>query len=247
MSNTQVQHATSNSAAQTETKVSTSTIFRGVKLAALIPILSGAAYLTGVRYYEAYIKAFGLPGGVIAKSASEYFVFAHIAITRLLLKLITYIFSSFQWVSLVFVAVLVWKGMGAADKYFQQDPKIARCRAFFNSGRKGRFIGEAVLVPTLVSIGLGYLIFILTIILVIPDAVGVTAGRLAGEEDRKIYQAGCPTVQKSGDFCNEISDGKIVMQVFILDVSDKYLSFYDPKTNKARTVPVNSFEFQAMR
>jgi hypothetical protein len=90
-------------------------------------------------------------------------------------------------------------------------------------------------------------IIVLAIVLFIPDAIGTTAGRLVADEDRKLHEKGCPTVRKTGDFCTEVSDSKTLMQVFVLDVSDKYLSFYDPKTKRARIVSVDKLELAAAR
>lgn len=80
----------------------------------------------------------------------------------------------------------------------------------------------------------------LTAMMVIPAALGETAGKAAAEKQALHYQEGC---EKSKRSCVQIKrDGEIIATGFVLESSPLYIAILDEVSQQARVIPLDKVE-----
>lgn len=213
-------------------------------LGVAIPIFSGAAYLTGVAYHQAYLNAFRIPQNLIAKSTADYFLYAYMAVAESGMKFFTlsglasiivisifavYFFQIFRWI----------------DRKINQSSHIEWLRSRAQSNPVFRTAGKLVIVPTLV-IAFGYLALASFIAFIMPMMFGEIAGARRAAEDIAVFQQGCHKPRKDSRYCNELFENGGAAPVasgFVIDSSEKYIAIYESGT--IRTYPVEGKRFVA--
>lgn len=211
-----------------------------IAFAAVIPILTGAAYLTGTSYHQAYLAAFGIPSKLIGKTTTDFFVYAHSAVTESLLIVIT---SAFVVVLAVgFIASFTSIVLNRLEKKAGESARIRQIRTRLNGRPSVKLMAEFLFLPALTVIILIYLIFALLFALILPQAIGGATGKQRAKEDRATFLKECPVEVGEHRLCTEIYENdNLVACGYIIDSSPEYIAVF--KDGNVRTIPVANKTF----
>jgi hypothetical protein len=210
-------------------------------LAALIPALTGAAYLTGLAYHRGYLETFKVPYGIMNKSTTDYFLCAHKAIVALLVA-----FTSNSIVIVVAIALFLslcgWAIMNKFDQRLGRHPKVRKLRSRAKESAHLRLFGEVLGLPALSSLLFLYVLFVLTFVLILPGVLGEAAGRLDAKSVQAAIEGGCGHPHGTYMHCTDIMhDGHQLARGFILDASDKHVFLVADGITKVLPIGDNSF------
>jgi hypothetical protein len=214
----------------------------GIGLAAAIPILTGTAYLVGMAYHSAYLRAFRLPQ-LLTKTTADYFLYAYEAFTSSLLRLVGS--AGVVLLSMIFLWIVVWRVCNSVGRRIEVSSWSQRQRERLSVAPAARAFADTVILPFLCCLLGGYLVIGLLVALILPAYIGERAGQIRAEEDIAIFQKGCIKGSAGSKFCNEIREGdKLVYRGFVIDGSEKYVAIYE--NGVARLIPVEGKHFAAV-
>lgn len=213
-------------------------------LGVALPIFSGAAYLTGLAYHQTYLNAFHVPQNLMGKTAADYFVYAHMAVTEAGSKLLG-ITGAILVAAFIFGG-FIWEIYGWIDRKVMESSQRQWLRRKVQSKPLLRLVGRLVLIPMIV-VSVFYLLLLLFIVFVAPMIFGQITGKQRAEEDIAKFKLGCDRVRQDGPYCNKIFDGASTTPIaygFIIDSSEQYVAIYESGT--VRTFPTQGKTFTAV-
>ncbi|MGF6272337.1 hypothetical protein ABIB38_000679 [Massilia sp. UYP11] len=207
------------------------------------PLLSGAAYLTGVAYHQAYLNAFRIPLNLLEKSTADYFLYAYMAVAESGMRLLG---SGLVVIAAFIFGAYFWQSLRWVDRKTTQSSQLQWLRSRMRMNPLLRLLGNLVLVPTLV-IGFSYLAFALFVLFIMPMMFGQAAGARRAAEDAEVYTLGCDKVQPGIRYCNDVFEAGNPTRIasgFIIDSSEKYVAIYE--SDAVRTIHVEGLRFVAV-
>lgn len=206
-----------------------------VAFAAVVPILTGAAYLTGVAYYRAYLNSFGIPSKIIEKSSADFFLYAHTAVTESLFIIVT---SALAVVlAVIFFSSFLLLALNRLERKAAQSQRIIEIRARLLSRPFINLLADLLLLPTALMFALMYLIFALLLALILPQAIGGATGRQQAAKDLVTFNKDCLINAQDHRFCNAIyENGNLVACGYVIDSSPAYVAVF--QSGRVRTIPV---------
>ena len=215
--------------------------FLSIALAGFVPILTGTAYLVGVEYHRTYLDLLHVPKSLIAKNATDYFLYAHSAFTSSLLVMLS---STALLIVSVAMYAAIWREANRVVLKFEKSERAVQLQTRMKSSPRAHLFSDVVLLPILFSLLAYFSVIGLLFALVLPAYIGEAAGKLQAEKDLSAFNLGCKKAQGTYRFCSEIREGDSVLaRGFIIDSSEKYVAVYDEGTT--RTLPVEGKHFVA--
>lgn len=212
-------------------------------LGVAVPLFSGASYLTGVAYHQAYLNAFRIPLNLLEKSTADYFLYAYMAVAESGMRLLG--FSGLVAILAFIFGAYFWQGLRWVDRRTTQSSQLQWLRSRMHTKPLLRLLGNLVLVPTLV-IGFSYLAFALFVIFIMPMMFGQAAGARRAIEDATAFKLGCDKVQPGSQYCSDVFEDGSSTRIaggFIIDSSEKYIAIYE--SDAVRTFHVEGKRFVA--
>jgi len=211
-------------------------------LASVIPIFSGAAYLTGLTYHNAYLYKFGIPENLLGKTAANYFLYAYQAVAESGLRMIS--ITGVAVIGLIIFAIYFWQIIGWLEQVLSQSRWMQKLHEKVRSKPKLRILGKVVIVPVIVMMS-SYLFFVVFFVFLAPQIIGHQAGVHRAEEDLLKFNRGCEKNIGIPPLCNEIYDGvQPIANGFVVESSEKYVAIYE--NGIVRTLPLGDKSFVAV-
>lgn len=215
--------------------------FLGLALAGFVPMLTGTAYLVGVEYHRTYLDWLHVPKLLIAKSATDYFLYAHSAFASSLLRMLG---STALLIASVGLYSAIWRLANRLALKVEKSERASRLQTRMRNSPRAHLFSDVILLPILFA-GLSYFAVIgLLFALLLPAYIGEAAGKHQAEQDLIAFNLGCKKAEGTYRFCSEIRDGESVLaRGFIIDSSEKYVAIYENGTT--RTIPLDGKYFVA--
>lgn len=200
-----------------------------ILFAAFVPMLTGAAYLTGLAYYQTYLHVFHVSAALVPITTADHFVYAYFAISLLVQGILKSFWIAAVIAGLVFWAVFQWLLMDSLSGKVRQSRLGISVQAWLRR-RLNPAASRLIFMPAALTVATIYLILFLAIMLIIPVELGRTAGRLRAQEDISAFSKGCDHPAGSS-FCNSILEsGKQPINGYIIGGSEKNVIVFDGKT-----------------
>jgi hypothetical protein len=215
--------------------------FLSMALAGFVPILTGTAYLVGVEYHRTYLDWLHVPKLLIAKTATDYFLYAHSAFASSLFAMLS---STALLIFSVGMYGSIWRGANQLVLKFEKSERAVQLQARMKGSPRAHLFSDVILLPLLFALLVYFAVIGLLFALVLPAYIGEAAGKLQAEKDLSAFNLGCKKAQGTYRFCSEIREGESVLaRGFIIDSSEKYVAVYDEGTT--RTFPIEGKYFVA--
>ena len=211
-----------------------------VFFAAILPILTGAAYLTGVAYHQSYLRAFGIPPKIIGKNTTDFFVYAHSAVTESLFIIVSSALATL--VAVGFLTSFFFQVLKHFEKKARRSGRVNQLRTDWTSRRHVKLLLELLALPAITVLILVYIIFGLLSALVLPPAVGEATGSQRAKEDLVAFKKDCSVGAGSGRYCSEIRENDTLVACgYVIDGSAEYIAVFED--GKVRTIPAANKTF----
>jgi hypothetical protein len=200
-----------------------------IVLTAFIPVISGAAYLTGLAFYRAYLHEFHIPASLVPISTAVHFVYAHRTISYLGWSVFENWMVVFAIVGIIFLIPFQWLLMESLSVKIRRSRLARYGRRRFLRGEVNRAIRRILFLPAALTLIFSYLVIFLLVLLIIPEKIGSLAGKSLASQDLVAFSKGC-NVPNSIRFCNNIFENKDLLgRGYIVGSSEKNIIIYDGK------------------
>lgn len=198
-----------------------------IALAALIPIFTGAAYLTGLAYYETYLRVFHIPASLVSISTTDHFVYAHRTVTELGWSIFKNLYVLLSIAGFIFWVAFQWLLMDIVAEKTRQSQFVIWARRRFMGSPAINAVGRIFLIPTGIATVCLYLLVTILVLLVVPIELGGAAGRMVGNENLRAFERSCQKPE-IGRFCNNLLENdKLIISGYIVASSEKNVIIYD--------------------
>lgn len=185
---------------------------------------TSGAYLVGLGYFQTYMSALKFNYGLYEKSATDYFVYATVAVLEAIPSWLGTISASWQ----IVIAVTTMALLVGAFQYFgnriDESKWGQRQRERAARSAKLRAFGTVLAWPLGAGIVFFYIPVFVGFILIMPILLGQSMGAKVAEREARVHAKGCGK-PPAGYFCTSIQNADGTMSPgFIVDVSDSHIA-----------------------
>lgn len=205
-------------------------------------VLYSAIYLVGVAYYQTYMAKLGLPHQFFKKGTEDNLLYSYMAFREFFMMILNVLSKGPLAACIISCAILFFYLLSRRPTSI---PGSVRMRGIIEKLRSKWFVKFIAKILFYVGAGVSiiyYAVFFIFAILLLPGAVGNSAGRHAARDDMRSLANGCQSAIKSGLYCHEITDGgKVIANGYIVDASDEYVAIIEG--GKGRILLIKDKEF----
>jgi hypothetical protein len=220
---------------------------RVASLAAL-PILGsicyGAPYVTGLVYRQVYLGKFNVPETLFKSDASDYFVYAYMAVLETFKNWNTFILSPIVWLSMIGLIVVLGVELVCLHKL----PNTSVAKSISKTLGRNKYVALAtglVSLSTAITTVLLLIPVMIFPLIILPGIVGTYGANRSLERVLAIYDKGCDHPAATKDQCHAIMDGsRIVATGFLVTASDTRAVIYED--NKAKIIPFKDYSIETL-
>lgn len=209
-------------------------------LTALVALGTVTLHLIGDVSHRQYLKFWGIDAGLFPKATDWVLINGYYGVVDRFVAILLAMLRNLHWLAAaavilgVYLFVLLSPASGAPGKVPSWLLRQAewRRRLFRNLLLTGVFVSVAPCA-----------LFLFTAFMVVPAALGETAGKAAAENEASEYKKGC---NKSRIPCVELkADGKVLVEGFILDSSPSHIAIFDARLQNGRVIALEKLEVVA--
>ncbi|WP_288379312.1 hypothetical protein [uncultured Massilia sp.] len=211
-----------------------------ILFAGILPILTGAAYLTGVAYHQSYLGAFGIPPKIIEKTTTDFFVYAHSAVTESLFIIVSSALATLVVVG--FLTSFLFQVLKHFEKKARHSGRVNQLRTDWTNRRHVKLLLELLALPAITVLIIVYMVFGLLSALIFPPSLGAATGSQRAKEDLNAFKKDCSVGADNHRYCSEIRENETLIACgYLIDSSPEYIAVFDE--GKVRTIPAANKTF----
>ena len=199
-------------------------------------------HLIGDVRHRQYLKYWGIDAGLFPKTADWILINGYYGVVDRFVAILIAVVGNLHWLAAaavilgVYVFILLLPGSGApgeAPAWLLRQPEWRR-----------RLIRQMLLTGLFVS-AVPCALFLLTAFIVVPAALGETAGKAAAENEASEYRKGCQTSKIP---CVELKgEGGVISTGFVLDSSPSHIAIFDAQLQRSRVLALEKLEVVSSR
>jgi hypothetical protein len=204
---------------------------------------TSGAYIVGLSYFQTYMTGLKFNHGLYEKSATDYFVYATVALLEALPTWLRTISSSWQVVIAITSMALLFGAFQYFGNKIDESKWGRRQRERAARSSRLRAFGTVLAWPVGAGVVFFYIPVFIGFVLLMPILLGQSMGAKVAEREAKVHAKGCST-PPAGYFCTSTknADGTI-SPGFIVDVSDSHIAIVIDGISKS--VPREGTELQS--
>ncbi|MDN2709920.1 hypothetical protein O0880_10895 [Janthinobacterium sp. SUN118] len=215
-----------------------------VALAFTTTALYSAIYLVGVAYYQTYMAKLGLSHYFFKKGTEDNLLYSYMAFREFFMMILN-VLSNDPLAIFVIASTILFFYLLSLSRLPSSVPGSERARKIIEKMRSKWLVKFIAKILFFVGAGVSivyYAAFAIFVVLLIPGAVGNSAGEHAARDDIKSLANGCQNAAKKGLYCHEITEGgKVIGNGYIVDASDEYVAIIE--NGKGRVILIKDKEF----
>lgn len=211
-------------------------------LTTLIAAGTVTLHLVGEVRHRYYLRHWNIDAGLFPKSTDWILINGYYGIVDRFITILTAMVSNLHWLAIATVILGLYLfillsptagGSGNAPPWLLKQPKWVR-----------RLIRQMLLTALFATV-IPFALLFLTSVMVIPAALGETAGQAAAENEAVEYVKGCQTSKIP---CVELRrESEIVATGFVLDSSPSHIAILDAQTQRGRVLALEKLEVMSSR
>lgn len=199
-------------------------------------------HLIGDVRHRQYLKYWGIDAGLFPKTADWILINGYYGVVDRFVAILIAMVGNLHWLAAaavilgVYIFILLLPGSGApgeAPAWLLRQPEWRR-----------RLIRQMLLTGLFVSV-VPCALFLLTAFMVVPAALGETAGKAAAENEASEYRKGCQTSKIP---CVELKgEVGVISTGFVLDSSPSHIAIFDAQLQRSRVLALEKLEVVSSR
>ncbi|QNP48150.1 hypothetical protein [Diaphorobacter aerolatus] len=211
-------------------------------LTALVAAGTVTLHLIGDVRHRQYLKYWNVDAGLFPKTADWILINGYYGVVDRFIYILAAVFDNLYWlfiatiISGLYLFILLSPTAGAsgeAPAWLLRQPEWRR-----------RLIRQMLLTALFMSV-MPCALFLLTAFMVVPAALGETAGKAAAESDLAEYMKGCQTSKIP---CVELQrEGTTIATGFVLDSSPSHIAIFDAQAQRGRVLALEKIEVLSSR
>ncbi|KPA87554.1 hypothetical protein [Pseudomonas asplenii] len=203
-----------------------------------------APYVTGLIYWQHYLRGLSIPSGLFEAESRDYFVFAYVALVESLGNWTGIVRNPFVWLSVAGFILALSVELVVIKKL----EKNARIKSTFEKYTRNRYValtsGLVVLCAAITTV-LMLIPLILLPVLLIPGAIGNYGADQTLKRDREIFARGCDFSEEAKRHCYVVRDGeKVIASGFLVATSGSRLAIYE--NGRPRILPLKDYSVETL-
>lgn len=213
-----------------------------------VPILASicyvAFYLTGLVYRQVYLDRFNVPESLFKSDASDYLVFAYVAVLETFKNWTVLISNPWVWLSIIGIIVV----FGLEWICLEKLPKTNAAKSLAITLGRNKYVALTAALVGLSACVTTVLLLIPLIILpliILPGIVGMYGAQQVLDRKLAIYDKGCEYAINPENYCHVIMDGtRIVAAGFLITTSNTRVAIY--VNTKAKVIPIKNYTIETL-
>lgn len=209
---------------------------------AFVAVGTVTLHLIGDLSHRHYLKFWGIDAGLFPKTTDWILINGYYGVVDRFVAILTAMLGNLSWMAIaaailgLYVFILLSPAGGASGKapawLLRQPPW------------RLRLIQQMLLTAAFVA-AVPCALFLLIAFMVVPAALGETAGKFSAEKEASEYRKGC---QHSKIPCVELkAEAKTIATGFVLDSSLSHIAIFDAQMQRARVFALEKLEVISIR
>lgn len=207
-------------------------------LTALFTVGAVALHLIGDLSHRQYLNYWGIDAGLFPKTTDWILINGYYGVVERFVAILIAMLHNLHWLGVaalilgVYLFILL-SPTGASPAWLMRQSEWQR-----------RLIRQLLITALFVSLA-PFALFLVTAIMVVPAALGETAGKAAAEKEALEYRKGCQTSKMS---CVELKkEGQTIVTGFVLDTSPSHIAIFDAQLQRGRVLSRDNLEVMSSR
>lgn len=203
-----------------------------------------APYVTGLIYWQHYLRGLSVPSGLFEAEARDYFVYAYVALIESLGNWTGIVRNPFVWLSIAGFILALSVELVIIKKL----EKNARIKSTVEKYTRNRYVALTsglVVLSAAVTTVLMLMPLIMFLVMLVPGAIGNYGADQTLKRDREIFAKGCDLSGQAKERCYVVKDGeKIIASGFLVATSGSRLAIYE--NGRPKIIPLKEYSVEAL-
>jgi len=201
-------------------------------------------YVTGLLYWQHYLRGLNVPSELFEAEARDYFVFAYVALIETLGNWTGFVRNPFVWLTIVAI-ILAFSTELVVIKKLQTNSRIKLAVEKYTRNRHVALASGLVVFSTAVTTLLMLIPLIMLPVIVLPGVIGNYGANQTLKRDREIFSKGCDFSEQAKRHCYAVKDGeKIVASGFLVATSSAKLAIYE--NGRLKVIPLKDYSIEVL-
>ncbi|QXI25645.1 hypothetical protein [Pseudomonas vanderleydeniana] len=203
-----------------------------------------APYVTGLIYWQRYLRGLGIPSGLFEAEARDYFMFAYVALIESLGNWSGIVRNPFVWLSIAGFILALSVELVVIKKL----EKNARIKSTVEKYTRNRYVALSsglVVLSAAITTVLMLIPLIMLPVMLIPGTIGNYGADQTLKRNREIFAQGCDLSVQAKMHCYVVKDGdKVVASGFLVAASGSRLALYE--NGRPRIIPLKEYSVEVL-
>ncbi|OUM00784.1 hypothetical protein A8M77_19005 [Variovorax sp. JS1663] len=210
-------------------------------LTALVAVGTATLHLLVRVSHQVYLQSWGIDAGVFPKPTDWLLIYGYYGMVDRSVAVFNAVASNLGWLAVAMVVAALYLfvlfspsglGTGTVPKWLQHPPWRRR-------------LAKYLVIGGLVGAAIPGALVLWTTLMVIPAALGETAGKAHAEREAAEFKKGCEHAKYT---CVQLKKGGELLGLgFVLDGSPSHIAIYDVQVQRARVIPRDAVEMVSGR
>ncbi|WP_416768970.1 hypothetical protein ACMGT0_16145 [Pseudomonas sp. RHF3.3-3] len=203
-----------------------------------------APYVTGLIYWQDYLRGLHIPSGLFEVEARDYFVYAYVALVESLGNWTGIVRNPVVWL-IIAGTILGLSTEWVLIKKFETSIRIKSTVEKYTRNRYVALTSGLVVLSAVITTLLMLIPLILLPVLLLPGVIGEYGAKQTLKRDREIFAKGCDFSEQAKKRCYVVRDGeKIIASGFLVATSGSKLAIY--KDGRPKILPLKEYSVEIL-
>jgi len=203
-----------------------------------------APYVTGLIYWQHYLRGLSVPSGLFEAEARDYFVFAYVALIESLGNWAGFLRNPLVWLSIAGIIL----ALSVELVVIKRLEKNARVKSIVEKYTRNRYValtsGLVVLSAAITTV-LMLIPLIMLPVMLLPGVIGEYGAKQTLKRDQEIFSKGCDFSGQAKKHCYVVKDGEIIVASgFLVATSGTRLAIYE--NGRPKIIPLKDYSVEIL-
>ncbi|WP_019362351.1 hypothetical protein [Pseudomonas asplenii] len=203
-----------------------------------------APYVTGLIYWQDYLRGLSVPSGLFEAEARDYFVYAYVALIESLGNWTGIVRNPVVWLIIAGTTL----GLSAELVLIKKLETSTRIKSTIEKYTRNRYItltSALFVLSALITTLLMLIPLILLPVMLLPGIIGEYGAKQTLKRDQEIFSKGCDFSGHAKKHCYVVKDGeKIVASGFLVATSGTRLAIYE--NGSPKIIPLKDYSVEIL-
>ncbi|MFZ4963120.1 hypothetical protein ACL9RJ_02535 [Pseudomonas sp. Mn2068] len=203
-----------------------------------------APYVTGLIYWQDYLRGLNVPPGLFEAEARDYFVYAYVALIETLRSWGGFVRNPWVWLTIIGI-ILGFSLELVIIKKLQSSTRVQLAVERYTRNRYVALTSGLVVLSTAVTTVLMLIPLIILPIIILPAIIGNYGADQTLKREREIFAKGCDLSEQAKTHCYVVKEGeKVIASGFLITASGTRLAIYE--NGRPKVIPLKDYSIEVL-